>query len=53
MNVLYLTSEEMRVFATLSAALRSGWDVEQEMLTFVDTPQKQMMRLELLRVHDP
>ena len=53
MTTLYLTSSEELVFATLPEALREGWTIEQEALSYTDTPLKRTMRLSLLRLHDP
>ncbi len=41
------------MFDALPAALQEGWETEAETLTYDDTPQKRMIRLSLLRLHDP
>ena len=53
MKTLYLLAAERAYFDALPPALREGWIPEEETLTFEDSAQKQLMRLELLRVHDP
>lgn len=41
------------MFAALDPAVRNGWEVVPEQLTFEDSPFKFHVRLELLRLHDP
>lgn len=53
MTTLYLTSMEQQLFAKLSAELREGWVIEGETVHYEDTPEKQMMRIGLVRLHDP
>ena len=53
MNTLYVTAAERKVFNLLPEAVKEGWQVEAEDLTYADTRQKQMMRLSLVRLHDP
>ncbi len=53
MSTLHLTQKERRVFEKLADSLREGWTVESETLTYDDTPPRQMMRLSLVRLHDP
>ena len=53
MNTLTLTKEEEKAFAELPEAVREGWDVQAETIRYEDTPAKQLMRLSLLRLHDP
>src|SRR3989344_8023312 len=53
MNTLTLTKEEEKAFAELSEAVREGWDVQAETIRYEDAPAKQLMRLSLLRLHDP
>lgn len=53
MKTLYLTEREQLVFETLPADVRDGWQVEREDLTYTDTVQKQVLRLSLVRLHDP
>jgi hypothetical protein len=53
MKTLFLTPQEQAVFDALSDDLKEGWETEGETLTYDDTPQKRMIRLSLLRLHDP
>lgn len=53
MNLLHLTAAERKVFELLPETVREGWQVEAEELKYADTRQKQMMRLSLVRLHDP
>ncbi len=53
MKTLYLTPTETSVFATLPEAVRDGWELEKEVLTYADTSEKQVLRLSLIRLHDP
>lgn len=53
MNKLHLTPAEQSLFEALPEALREGWEVASETLTYTDNPQKQVVRLSLLRLHDP
>jgi len=53
MKNVYLTSAEQEVFNRLSEAVKDGWEVVQEELTYADTREKQIMRLSLVRLHDP
>lgn len=41
------------MFGTLPEDLREGWKVETEALSYADTAQKQLIRLSLLRLHEP
>ncbi len=45
--------QEQVLFDTLPDALREGWETEAETLSYEDTPQRRMIRLSLLRLHDP
>lgn len=53
MRTLHLTMQEQVLFDTLPDALREGWETEAETLSYEDTPQRRMIRLSLLRLHDP
>lgn len=53
MNVLHLLPSERTLLEALPASLQDGWTVEEESLTYKDTLQKQMMRLSVVRLHDP
>ena len=53
MNTLFLFQEEQSTFEALSPALREGWEVETETATYEDSAEKQIMRLSILRLHDP
>jgi len=53
MNKLYLTAGERALYDALSVELKEGWEVEEETQIFTDSPQKQMIRFSLLRIHDP
>ena len=53
MSKLFLTKEEQSVFDQLSADLKEGWDATLESLQYQDTMERQIMRLSLIRLHDP
>lgn len=53
MNTLHLTTDERAMYEALPEALREGWTVEDETLTYDDSPQKCAIRLSLVRLHDP
>ena len=53
MNTLHLTTDERRAFDTLPAALREGWEDEEETGAFEDTPLRKRLRFELLRLQHP
>ena len=53
MNSLYFTSEEEKIFASLDADLQKNWTVEQETLTYNDTPERRAFRFQIMRVQDP
>lgn len=53
MNTLYLTQAEHKTFDAFSDALKDGWEVEAETAQYTDTRQKQLIRLSLVRLHDP
>lgn len=53
MSTLFLTASERALYDKLSDGLKEGWAVENEALTYDDSPQKQAIRLSLLRIHDP
>lgn len=53
MNTLYLTTAERSLYESLSEAVRDGWETVDETLTYNDNPKKQMLRLSLVRLHDP
>ena len=53
MNPLFLLREEQAAFEALSSDLREGWEVEMETATYEDSVEKQIMRLSILRLHDP
>jgi hypothetical protein len=46
---IYLLQEERALFNKLSDSLQEGWNVVTENLHFEDTPQKQRMRLSIMR----
>ncbi len=52
-NTLYLTAEERRQFDALPKELREGWALQDETITFADSPEKLQIRLSLMRLHDP
>ncbi len=53
MNPLYLTSSEQALYDNLSVDMKDGWEVETEELTYDDTYEQQIIRLSLVRLHDP
>ena len=53
MMTLTLTPEEKTLFEALPDNMREGWSVETENLTYEDDPQKRMVRLSFVRLHDP
>ena len=53
MNTLYLTSSEQALYDNLSVDVKDGWEVETEELTYDDTYEQQIIRLSLVRLHDP
>jgi polysaccharide pyruvyl transferase CsaB len=53
MNTLFLTATERAQYDALPSDIRDGWNVSDEILTYADTAQKQIMRLSLVRLHDP
>ncbi len=53
MHTLILTPVETSLFAKVDTAMREGWDVQSEELTFDDSPEKFHLRLALIRLHDP
>lgn len=53
MNTLYLTAEEQRLFDALSSDMREGWQTQMEDERYADSADKQMIRLSLVRLHDP
>lgn len=44
---LHLTTQEHALFDQLSPDLKEGWEVEEEALTFQDTPDRMRVRLGL------
>ena len=53
MTTLFLHEGEREAFDRLPDVLKEGWSVSDERLTYDDSPPRQMMRLSLLRLHDP
>lgn len=53
MNTLYLTVEEQKLFDALSSDMREGWQTQMEEGRYEDSADKQMIRLSLVRLHDP
>ncbi len=49
-KVLYLTAEEQQRFQALPAALKTGWNVQPEVVTFRDDPDQFMLRAKSLNV---
>jgi hypothetical protein len=52
-NILYLTTEERRVFDALAASVREGWEVQEERPIQPDSVLQRAARLSLMRLHDP
>lgn len=50
---LWFTADEATVFTALPEAVRNGWEVREETLSFADSEEKRAARLSLLRLHDP
>lgn len=53
MTVLYLYNNERPLFDALADTLKEGWTVEEEAYHYNDSEEKLVMRLEMLRLHDP
>lgn len=53
METLFLTGTERDAFEMLSSGLRDGWAVQAEDLVYEDTAEKRMIRMMLVRLHDP
>lgn len=53
MRTLHLTAQEQTLFHAFPDALRDGWEMEAETLSYEDSLQRRMIRLSLLRLHDP
>ena len=53
MHPLYLTKDEQKMFKKLPDTLRDGWKVEEEKISFTDTPEARQMRLEVMRLSSP
>lgn len=53
MHTLYLTKDEQKLFAKLPAELTKELSVEQETMTYEDSPRRRGMRFALLAVKDP
>ena len=52
-HALYLTMAERKLFDVLPAALREGWEVTEETLTYEDTHEKLKTRAKLLQLDSP
>lgn len=52
MHTLYLTKDEQKLFAKLPTELTKELSVEQETMTYEDTPQRRAIRLKQLSVTD-
>lgn len=48
---LYLTADERKLFTALSAKLREGWEVKEEKGKYEDSPERQEIRYELLKLN--
>lgn len=53
MKTLHITPTERKVFDSLPADVRNGWDIEEETQTYSDSAEKQIIRLSVIRLHDP
>lgn len=53
MTILYLYSNERPLFDALTADIREGWMVQEEAVHYKDSEERMMMRIEMLRLHDP
>lgn len=53
MHTLHLTQAEAKKFASLPEAVRSGFSVKSETLTYQDSPKRRSIRFELLSLKDP
>lgn len=49
---IYLTAGESKLFAALPEPIREGWKVEEEKLTYHDSPEKRHTRLDLMELDD-
>ncbi|MFA6038959.1 MAG: hypothetical protein WCV62_03475 [Candidatus Peribacteraceae bacterium] len=49
---LWLTTDERKAFDALPEAVRNGWELKEETLSFTDTPERRSARLGLVRLHD-
>lgn len=52
MSTLFLTTKERALLVSLPAALREGWSLEDEALTYQDTAERRAFRFQMMRVHD-
>ncbi len=53
MHTLHLTKDEQKLFAKLPAELTKELSVEQETMTYEDSPRRRGMRFALLAIKDP
>lgn len=53
MRTLSLTAKERALVASLPAALREGWSVEEEQGIYQDTAERRAFRFQMMRVRDP
>ena len=53
LRTAYLTKDEQKLFAKLSATLREGWEVQKEICTYTDASKRQALRFKLYRAYDP
>lgn len=53
MKTLHITSTERKIFDSLPDDVRDGWDIEEETLSYTDSAEKQIIRLSVIRLHDP
>jgi hypothetical protein len=50
---MYLTTEEQKMFSALSATMQDAWNVQEEKITFADSPEKMEIRLRNLDLSSP
>ena len=52
-NILRLTKAEEKLFRALPDAVRDGWQVEEETLTYDDKPENRILRLQFINFTSP